>query len=260
MRRVDAGGVRARAVGTAGRDCGSSHTQDEVRHRRWRGQALVTARGLGGAVHQSAPTAFSPHPGMAPREQGQQGEGIMGSMRIGPLLGLVTLRGTRPAMVFFFQASNGWQIYMGKVRSSPTDRPAASHVPSAPSGQDKNENEDLIKYSFPTDVWFHVDDLSSAHVYLRMPFVRLRWSAGPLVRRVTRAAAGSARPWRTSRRRSWSSASRSSRCGVALTDAIQCGAGLTRARGRRKTPLRAPSGRRSTSCVAGLRCAAPAPT
>ncbi|KAJ7776807.1 cytoplasmic protein [Mycena maculata] len=36
-------------------------------------------------------------------------------------------------------------------------------------GRDKVENEDLIKYAYPEDVWFHVDKLSSAHVYLRMP-------------------------------------------------------------------------------------------
>jgi len=36
-------------------------------------------------------------------------------------------------------------------------------------GRDKFENEDLIKYGFPEDVWFHVDNLSSAHVYLRLP-------------------------------------------------------------------------------------------
>ncbi|CAM9692454.1 unnamed protein product, partial [Phaeothamnion confervicola] len=35
-------------------------------------------------------------------------------------------------------------------------------------GKDKYENEDLIRYGLPEDVWFHVDDLSSAHVYLRM--------------------------------------------------------------------------------------------
>ena len=35
-------------------------------------------------------------------------------------------------------------------------------------GKDKFENEDLIKYGHPEDVWFHVDDLSSAHVYRRM--------------------------------------------------------------------------------------------
>ncbi|KAL4235546.1 Coiled-coil domain-containing protein 25 [Mactra antiquata] len=35
-------------------------------------------------------------------------------------------------------------------------------------GLDKNENEDLIKWGFPEDVWFHVDKVSSAHVYLRL--------------------------------------------------------------------------------------------
>lgn len=35
-------------------------------------------------------------------------------------------------------------------------------------GKDKYENEDLIAYGQPEDVWFHVDDLSSAHVYLRL--------------------------------------------------------------------------------------------
>jgi len=36
-------------------------------------------------------------------------------------------------------------------------------------GKDKFENEDLIKHGFQRDIWFHVDDLSSAHVYLRLP-------------------------------------------------------------------------------------------
>ena len=36
-------------------------------------------------------------------------------------------------------------------------------------GKDKFENEDLIRWSWPEqDFWFHVDDLSSAHVYLRL--------------------------------------------------------------------------------------------
>ena len=30
------------------------------------------------------------------------------------------------------------------------------------------ENEDLISYGLPEDVWFHVDKLSSAHVYARL--------------------------------------------------------------------------------------------
>ena len=36
-------------------------------------------------------------------------------------------------------------------------------------GRDKYENEELIKYSFPEDIWFHVDNFSSAHVYIRLP-------------------------------------------------------------------------------------------
>ncbi|KZT64176.1 cytoplasmic protein [Daedalea quercina L-15889] len=45
-------------------------------------------------------------------------------------------------------------------------------------GKDKVENEDLIKYAWPQDVWFHVDKLSSAHVYLRMP-EGMSWEAIP---------------------------------------------------------------------------------
>ncbi|XP_052549484.1 coiled-coil domain-containing protein 25 isoform X2 [Tympanuchus pallidicinctus] len=53
-------------------------------------------------------------------------------------------------MVFYFTSSvvpTVYTIYMGK---------------------DKYENEDLIKYGWPEDIWFHVDKLSSAHVYLRL--------------------------------------------------------------------------------------------
>jgi len=35
-------------------------------------------------------------------------------------------------------------------------------------GRDKVENEELIKYGWPEDIWFHVDKHSSAHVYLRL--------------------------------------------------------------------------------------------
>ncbi|KAI8073657.1 hypothetical protein BDF21DRAFT_343516 [Thamnidium elegans] len=35
-------------------------------------------------------------------------------------------------------------------------------------GKDKFENDDLITYGFPEDIWFHVDKLSSAHVYVRL--------------------------------------------------------------------------------------------
>lgn len=52
-------------------------------------------------------------------------------------------------MVFFFTCSDPqYVVYMGK---------------------DKFENEQLLKYGFPEDIWFHVDKYSSAHVYLRLP-------------------------------------------------------------------------------------------
>jgi len=47
----------------------------------------------------------------------------------------------------YFEAKDGTLIYMGR---------------------DKFENEDLIKHGRETDLWFHVDNLSSAHVYLRL--------------------------------------------------------------------------------------------
>ncbi len=51
-------------------------------------------------------------------------------------------------MVFFFTICDAtYVVYMGK---------------------DKFENEQLIEFGLPCDVWFHVDNLSSAHVYLRL--------------------------------------------------------------------------------------------
>ena len=37
----------------------------------------------------------------------------------------------------------------------------------------------MIKYAWPQDVWFHVDKLSSAHVYLRLPESIPSWEAIP---------------------------------------------------------------------------------
>ena len=53
-------------------------------------------------------------------------------------------------MVFFF-------------KSTVVDPPAILYM-----GRDKFENEDLLKWGVDEDVWFHVDDLSSAHVYLKL--------------------------------------------------------------------------------------------
>eukprot|EP01128_Nolandella_sp_AFSM9_P001811 TRINITY_DN12219_c0_g1_i1.p1 TRINITY_DN12219_c0_g1~~TRINITY_DN12219_c0_g1_i1.p1 ORF type:complete len:207 (+),score=65.16 TRINITY_DN12219_c0_g1_i1:72-692(+) len=50
-------------------------------------------------------------------------------------------------MVFYFTCRQKTLVYMGR---------------------DKEENEELIKYGWDNDLWFHVDDLSSAHVYLRL--------------------------------------------------------------------------------------------
>uniref|UniRef100_A0A8D0GF68 Coiled-coil domain-containing protein 25 n=1 Tax=Sphenodon punctatus TaxID=8508 RepID=A0A8D0GF68_SPHPU len=51
---------------------------------------------------------------------------------------------------FYFTSSvvlSAYTIYMGKI---------------------KYENEDLIKYGWLEDIWFHVDKLSLAHVHLRL--------------------------------------------------------------------------------------------
>ena len=50
-------------------------------------------------------------------------------------------------MVYFFTSRDGHTIYVGK---------------------DKFENEELIKYGLHIDIWFHADEYSSAHVYLRL--------------------------------------------------------------------------------------------
>jgi len=63
---------------------------------------------------------------------------------------LKILKKKKKKMVFYFT-------------SNVVDPPAMIYM-----GKDKYENEDLIKYGWEEDVWFHVDKLSSAHVYLRL--------------------------------------------------------------------------------------------
>lgn len=53
-------------------------------------------------------------------------------------------------------------------KSTGSDGSFESHPRLLYMGKDKMENEDLIKYGLDDDVWFHVDNLSSAHVYLRL--------------------------------------------------------------------------------------------
>ncbi|XP_029705887.1 coiled-coil domain-containing protein 25 isoform X1 [Takifugu rubripes] len=54
--------------------------------------------------------------------------------------------------------------FISQVPVSVVDPPYTIYM-----GKDKYENEDLIKYGWLEDIWFHVDKLSSAHVYLRLP-------------------------------------------------------------------------------------------
>ena len=67
-------------------------------------------------------------------------------------------------MVFYYQ-----------IRGGPC-KGALSHITLRPQdivcyvGRDKHENERLIQYGWPGDVWFHVDGLSSAHVYFRLNY------------------------------------------------------------------------------------------
>ncbi|KAH0832397.1 hypothetical protein J3R83DRAFT_13431 [Lanmaoa asiatica] len=70
-------------------------------------------------------------------------------------------------VLFFTSSSSKWTlVYNGR---SPDPVIAVNPPVTIYMGKDKVENEDLIKYAWPQDVWFHVDKLSSAHVYLRMP-------------------------------------------------------------------------------------------
>ena len=64
-----------------------------------------------------------------------------------------------------------WRVQRDGAQTSAHNRlflnPFFSLTPPPPFS--RYENEDLIRYGLPHDIWFHVDDLSSAHVYLRPP-------------------------------------------------------------------------------------------
>lgn len=46
-------------------------------------------------------------------------------------------------------------------------------------GAPADADEDLLRHGLPEDVWFHVDKLSSAHVYLRLPDTIPSWTDIP---------------------------------------------------------------------------------
>ena len=58
-------------------------------------------------------------------------------------------------------------VYMGKDKVESRSYVSIRSTESAAT--DSSRDEDLIAHGWPEDVWFHVDNLSSAHVYLRLP-------------------------------------------------------------------------------------------
>ncbi len=67
-------------------------------------------------------------------------------------------------------------IYVGKDKVESMSIICSRVFPLA----DLSRDEDLIAHGWPEDVWFHVDNLSSAHVYLRLPNPETEpWTAIP---------------------------------------------------------------------------------
>lgn len=65
-------------------------------------------------------------------------------------------------MVFYYT------IRGGKCRNAHSHITLTSEDITCYVGRDKHENEYLIRYGWPGDVWFHVEGISSAHVYFRL--------------------------------------------------------------------------------------------
>jgi ribosomal protein S8 len=65
-------------------------------------------------------------------------------------------------MVFYYS------IRGGKCRNAHSHITLTSDDITCYVGRDKHENEYLIRYGWPGDVWFHVEGISSAHVYFRL--------------------------------------------------------------------------------------------
>lgn len=71
-------------------------------------------------------------------------------------------------MVFYFKSNivdPPAFIYVGKDKVE--SMTSQFHIPPIPANSSRDE--DLIAHGWPEDVWFHVDNLSSAHIYLRLP-------------------------------------------------------------------------------------------
>lgn len=66
-------------------------------------------------------------------------------------------------MVFYYKIRGGQCKHTYSQITLDSERDIICYV-----GRDKYENEHLIKYGWPGDIWFHVEGLSSAHVYFRL--------------------------------------------------------------------------------------------
>jgi hypothetical protein len=74
-------------------------------------------------------------------------------------------------MVYYFTSNvvePSAYIYMGKDKVESQFWKSTEFVWSHESWCWNLADEDLIQYGWDEDVWFHVDNLSSAHVYVRM--------------------------------------------------------------------------------------------
>ncbi|KAJ3091899.1 hypothetical protein HK100_007071 [Physocladia obscura] len=86
--------------------------------------------------------------------------------------------GLESAIILKFAAIKLWKTIESQLNRNQN----TSHHITEPvilyMGRDKYENEQLIEHGWEQDVWFHAANLSSAHVYLRMPD-GMSWDAIP---------------------------------------------------------------------------------
>ena len=77
-------------------------------------------------------------------------------------------------MVYYFLSKTKSLLLSNKKSSSPFSADEEDVGPQQTiehtifMGKDKFENDHLLKHSHPKNIWFHVDNLSSAHVYLQL--------------------------------------------------------------------------------------------
>ena len=76
--------------------------------------------------------------------------------------------GHSPGVYLYHKMVFYYKIRGGKCRNAHSHITLTSEDITCYVGRDKHENEYLIRYGWPGDVWFHVEGISSAHVYFRL--------------------------------------------------------------------------------------------